>query len=397
MTAVCFVGGTHYSWPLDRTSEKKFRALQALGALFVIGFSQDLCPRWFIEHAHFYLLPRLPLPILRYAEMFMLGPLLVLWLIFRHGVQVLIAQSPYEGFTAAVAKRIAACVGRRVVLVIESHGDFEESLFFYRRILFQGLYRYLMRQTARFALLYADLLRAVSHPTRQQLQRWLPGKAIFQFPAWTDIEVFLRAGFHDNERSCQHILYAGVLIPIKGVHHLINGFAHIAQAFPQAQLVIVGREDNKRYAAELKEQLNRLALDEQVRFVGEVPQAELASWMYRACVVVLPSTSEGLARVVIEAMATGTLVIGSHVGGLPEVILDGTTGFLVPSGDEMTLTERLRWVLGHPKEAREMGPQARAFAERFFSTEAYTQGYRQILIGAQAVLTGESEHADTAL
>jgi hypothetical protein len=89
-----------YSRPLNRTREKKFRALQALGAPSAIEFLQDLRLPRFTEHAHFSLLPKLPLPVLRYAEMFMLGPFLVLWLICRHGVPVLVAQSPYVGFAA---------------------------------------------------------------------------------------------------------------------------------------------------------------------------------------------------------------------------------------------------------------------------------------------------------
>ena len=139
MTNICFIGGTRYSKPLNATAEKKFRALKSLGELFVIGFSQDLRLRRFTEHANFYLLPKIPIPVLRYAEMFILGPLLACWLIFRRRIQVLVAQSPYEGFAAALAKKIAGWLGRKVVLVVENHGDFEESLFLYRRIRLQRL------------------------------------------------------------------------------------------------------------------------------------------------------------------------------------------------------------------------------------------------------------------
>src|SRR5919109_2427470 len=138
---VCFLGAARYSRPLDETTEKKFRAISSLGEAFVVGFSLDLRPRRFTEHAHFYLLPQLPLPFLRYVEMFLLGPLVTCWLIFARGVQVLVAQSPYEGFAAAIAKRIAGWLGHRVRLVVENHGDFQESLFLYRRIVLQKIVR----------------------------------------------------------------------------------------------------------------------------------------------------------------------------------------------------------------------------------------------------------------
>jgi glycosyltransferase involved in cell wall biosynthesis len=394
---MCLLGGARYSQPLDRTGEKKFRALKSSGELFVIGFSKDLRPRRFTEHARFYLLPAFSLPIFRYIEMLTMGPLLACWLVFRHGVQVLVAQSPYEGFAAAWAKEIAGWLGRRVALVVENHGDFEQSVFMHRRILLPRLYRFVMRHMANFALNHADVGRAISSSTSRQLERWIRGKPIVQFPTWTDIDVFLRAGLSGWGHSIDDIIYAGVLIPRKGVHHLINAFAHVARDFPQSRLVFVGQEENAIYATQLKEQIKQLGLDRRVQFVGEVPQVKLAGWMQRARVFVLPSVSEGLGRVVVEAMATGTPVIGSDVGGIPDMVENGRTGFLVLPGDEVGLAERLRWVLDHPDETHEMGYLARAFAERFFSTEAYVRGYQQVFELARLSLIGQDEHASSPL
>ena len=381
----CFLGGARYSQPLDATSEKKWRLLSGLGEMFVIGFSQDLRPHRFTQHSHFYLLPKFPLPVLRYLAMFTVGSALALWLILRHGVRVLVAQSPYEGFAAAIAKVLARLVGLQVVLIVENHGDFEVSLFLQRRVRLPGLYRWLMRRTACFALRHADLLRAVSGSTRQQLEAWAPGKPLVQFPAWTDIEVFLEAGYRDSPRK-PIVLYAGVLIPGKGVHHLVRAFANVASEFPEVRLEIVGRDENPDYAKELRREVVRLGLDGRVFFVGEVSQVELAKRMRQACVFVLPSLSEGLGRVAVEAMATGTPVIGSCLGGIPEMVQDGLTGFLVPPGDEEALAERLRWVLEHPEEAEVMGYRAREFARSFFSSEAYLAGYKRLFEMAEEVL-----------
>src|SRR2546428_3519767 len=258
---VCFLGGARYSQPLDKTTEKKFSVLKLLGELFVIGFSQDLRPRRFIEHAHFYLLSKLPLPLLRHVEMFIVGPWVILWLIVRHGIQVLVAQSPYEGFAAAWAKRVAGWFGRKVVLVVESHGDFEKSLFLQRHVPLPRLYLFLMRRVAYFTLKQADLLRAISHVTKRQLEQYVAGKSIYQFPTWTDIEIFLQAGSHDGGyRSMQNILYAGVLTSLKGVHCLVKAFSCIASDFPQARLIIIGREEDKSYAADLKMQIGQTGL-----------------------------------------------------------------------------------------------------------------------------------------
>ncbi len=390
---IAFLGGARYGRPLDATNRKKFRALGSLGKLFVIGYSQDLRPRCFSEHARFYLLPQLPLAVLRHLEMLLYAPLLICWLTFRHRIQIVVAQSPYEGFAAAAAKKIARCFGYRLALVVESHGDFEASVL--ERQGERAIYCRLLTRAARFSLQQADLLRAVSTATQRQLEKWSPAKSIVRFPAWTDMEVFLSAGAEEKENFSQGILYAGVLTPLKGVHHLIAAFAALAAEFPEAKLTLVGRAQNEIYTAELKRQVVDAGLTDRVCFAAPLPQADLASWMKHAAVLVLPSSSEGLGRVVIEAMAAATPVIGSDVGGIPELVEDGATGFLVPPGDERGLAEKLRWILKNPDQARRMGRRARDFAQQFFSTEAYLDGYRRVFIGAQGFIHGE--HAPSSL
>jgi glycosyltransferase involved in cell wall biosynthesis len=379
----CFLGGARYSRPLDPTNQKKFRAMKSFGEIFVIGFSHGWRPSIFTEHARFYLLPALPLAVLRHLEMLIAGSLLALWLVLRHDVRIIVTQSPYEGLAAAAVKKIAGWLGRRIFLVVEVHGDFERSFFMERQVRFSKFYHFVMNHVARFSLGQANLLRAISSSTRKQLEQWAPGKRVVQFPAWTDIEVFLRAGMHNEEQHTGRVMYAGVLTPLKGVHRLISAFVPIAEEFADARLMIVGRDENKDYADALQKQVQQLQLDGRVEFKEAMPQSELAMWMGSAAVVVLPSSSEGLGRVIIEAMATGTPVIGSQVGGIPDLITDRISGFLVPPDDERGLTERIRWILENPVEARAMGREGRDFAAQFFSTEVYLSGYRQIFQVAQ--------------
>ena len=120
---------------------------------------------------------------------------------------------------------------------------------------------------------------------------------------------------------------------------------------------------------------NQPALENRITFLGHLPQSQLAHHMAEASVLVIPSLSEGLGRVVFEAMACRTPVIGSRVGGIPEMIQGGTTGFLVPPGDVSALTGKLKWILEHPQKARTMGDCARIYAENFFSEELYIRGY----------------------
>ncbi len=383
-----FLGSARYSNPLELTTEKKFRCLDVVGELFVIGFSNTQRPQRFTQYAHFYALPLLPFAPLRYLEFFLASCLLTLWLIFKHDCRVFITQSPYDGIPAAMAKIVAGWFGKRISLIVESHGDFENDLFGQRRIIFAGAARWIMRRVARFTLNRADALRAISQSTRAQLAAWRPDCPIVQFIAWTDIDAFFDAKNTTPKSSAPVLLYTGVLIPRKGVMHLVNAFAALADEFPHARLRLLGRADDPDYVRQLHQRIRELHCDARIEFVAEMPQQELAQQMAQAHVFILPSLSEGLGRVVVEAMAAGTPVIGSRVGGIPDMIREGKTGFLVPPGDEIALAEKIRWMLEHPQETEAIGQEAHRVSQTLFSSEIWLNGYRQVFETAQSRLIG---------
>jgi glycosyltransferase involved in cell wall biosynthesis len=375
---VCWISGTRHSEPLNETMDKKWRSLVGLGCdIFVISLASDWHPHYFTQSAHFYLLPELPISVLRYLEIAIISPLLALWLVLRQNVQVLVTQSPYEGAIGAMVKNAARLFGRRVVLIVENHGDFEVSVFTQRRIVFTSVYRWFMHHTARYALGHADVLRAVSNSTRQQLTSRAPGKPIEQFLTWTDSSVFADSVREKPLSETQNFVYAGVLIPRKGVHFLIEAFGQIALQFPNSHLYLVGKGENGEYTRQIIARIAALNLNERVTCIGTATQTELAHFMGRARALVLPSVSEGLPRVVVEAMLCGTPAIASRVDGIPEVIEDGMNGLLVPPGDIEALAAALVHVLCDP-EIEVMGIRARDFARSFFSQDHYVAGYRRL-------------------
>ena len=379
---VCWISGTRYACPLDATGARKWRALAALGAsMIVIGFASGVRPRVFTQDARFYTLPNLPLSFLRYLEMIILGAALALWTVWRGGAQVIVAQSPYQGAMGAFVKQAAQLASRRVILIVENHGDFEADVFQQRAVVLEGGQRRLMRRAAGYALRRADLLRAISSSTRRQIQALAPGLPLVEFMTWTDVSAFT-AGRAVPLAQTRDLVYAGVLIPRKGVHFLIDAFARLADDYPDARLWLVGKPENLDYAAGLRHQVERLGLSDRVAFVGAVSQRELAGYFGRCRAVVLPSTSEGLGRVLVEAMLCGTPAVGSRVGGIPDVVRDGETGWLAPPGDVPALAAALRRALDAP-DIEAMGERAQAFARQFFSEAAYVDGYRRLLALAQ--------------
>jgi glycosyltransferase involved in cell wall biosynthesis len=204
---------------------------------------------------------------------------------------------------------------------------------------------------------------------------------VVTFPAWTDIDVFVEAGRGRHRREAE-VLYAGVLVPGKGVLDLLEAFGRLAPMIPGSRLRLIGQERHARYADRLRAHVRAAGLEGRVAFVGQLPQADLARHMARAAVLVLPSHSEGLGRVVLEAMATGAPVVTTRAGALPEIVEDGVTGFLVPVGDVAALAERLAWVLRHPEAARDMGQRAAAFVRARVSVESYVAALAGLLATA---------------
>ena len=372
----CWISSARYRKPLDAASSRKWQLMTGLSdyEIRVIGFATSLHPRCFRQHVHFYLLPLPPTSLLRYLMIFSLGWLLLSWLVLRYDCAIIVAQSPFEGAIGAAAKIIVRLLGRRPKLIIENHNNFEEDVFLQRSIPLKGLYRAVMLAAARFAFGQADALRVISSSTAERARYYAPDLPQARFMTFSDTDVFRGTERRLPVNQAADIVYAGLLIPRKGVHHLLNAFAQLEH--PRARLYLVGGAENATYAEQLRRQAAELGIGDRVKFAGEVSPGELARCFAGARAMVLPSLSEGLGRVVVEAMLLGTPVIGSRVGGIPDMITDGENGYLVEAGNEAELTAALRRL--YDDDIAAMGERARAFAEEFYSPEKYVEGYRKL-------------------
>jgi D-inositol-3-phosphate glycosyltransferase len=147
------------------------------------------------------------------------------------------------------------------------------------------------------------------------------------------------------------LLYVGRIAPIKGLQTLLDGMARLRAAGGDAQLCIVGGDADEPlngHEGELRAQLARLALGDAVTFVGAQPQERLRTWYVAADATVLPSYYESFGMVALEAMACGSPVVASRVGGLQTTVRDRVTGVLVPDHDAGALAEGLARVLADP-------------------------------------------------
>lgn len=163
------------------------------------------------------------------------------------------------------------------------------------------------------------------------------------------------------------ILFVGRHVERKGIPVLIEAMAHLQH---DAELVICGHGDK---TPALKELASRSVAADRIQFPGRVDAAELSRLYARCTVFCLPSIvdsrgdTEGLGTVPLEAYAHGRPVVCSAVGGIPDVVDEGETGFLVPPGDPQALAGALDRLLGDPELAKRMGEAGRQLVFGRFS------------------------------
>jgi glycosyltransferase involved in cell wall biosynthesis len=158
------------------------------------------------------------------------------------------------------------------------------------------------------------------------------------------------------------ILFVGLLQERKGVQHLLNSAPQLLKAVPDANFIIVGDGELKR---DLKRLSERLEISDKVKFTGFLPDKELLEAYASADVFAFPSAFEGLPTVIIEAMASGKPVVATNVGGIPSLVKDGITGFLVNYGDVNQLANVMTTILKDESLAKRMGENGRKAAKDY--------------------------------
>jgi D-inositol-3-phosphate glycosyltransferase len=147
------------------------------------------------------------------------------------------------------------------------------------------------------------------------------------------------------------LLWVGRVAPIKGLDTLLDAVALLRGTGRAVRLLVVGGDADEpmsEHEVSLRDRIQRLDLADSVCFVGPQPQSVLPLYYAAADVTVLPSYYESFGMVALEAMACGSPVIASRVGGLVTTVRDGVTGFLIPEADVDALAERIGVLVADP-------------------------------------------------
>lgn len=224
----------------------------------------------------------------------------------------------------------------------------------------------------RFTLPRADGIKFINLPIARNYRETfgLNGRGPKQatFYSYISTQAFTRTG-----RCDPYILLVGHPFNIKGVDVLIKAFQRISPAFPELKLKIVGHCHDIRWYQELAEGNPNIVFHEGMPYEKVV--SEFENCLFYVCA----SRTEGIPRVIIEAMACGKAVIGARAGGIPEVIDEGVTGLFFESENDEDLADKMLTLLNDQELRRKFGEAGAVRAATFFSPENYVDIYRKFL------------------
>lgn len=197
------------------------------------------------------------------------------------------------------------------------------------------------------------------------------------------------------------LLYVGRIEPLKGLDALLKALAILRQEHVRVCLMVIGGEPASEGGGEsaemgrLKALCEQIGLTDLVVFLGKRGQDTLPYYYSAAVAVVVPSHYESFGMVALEAMACGTPVVASQVGGLAFLVQDGVTGFTVPVDEPQILAERLGWLLQDPALRQRLGQQAHFAAQQYAWEKIaaqilglYGQALTRSAVGAQKIQFG---------
>ena len=260
-------------------------------------------------------------------------------------------------------------------------------------------------ETERQIMSFADRLIA-ANPLEKAQMIWLYGAdpaKIEVIPCGVDVDLFHRIprdeakAYLDMPQHNRMVLFVGRIEPLKGIDVLMEAMALVLEDMDELRdeicLCIIGGDPDAdadsldQEMSRLQQMREQLGIADVVTFLGKKAQDALPYHYSAAEVCVVPSHYESFGMVALEAMACGTPVIASRVGGLTFTVRDGQTGFLVPSDDRSALADRLRLLLADEKLRWAMSRQAIQLSQRYSWSVVASQvvaAYRNLVAQARA-------------
>jgi glycosyltransferase involved in cell wall biosynthesis len=285
----------------------------------------------------------------------------------REKIDVVHVSDPLTtGIVGLIAKKITGAK-----LIIEVNGHLLTAAFLKEKGPKKIIRKFIYKRIIHLCFSSADLIKFLSNKMFEEFSREIRFNqnkciAFFDYVA-TDY-------FQKSTEDEKYIFFAGFPFYLKGVDILIRAFKQLADDFPEYRLLIMGFNN-----VDLDDYRKMAEPCSQIDFLSPCHYDGIRPYFQKCSFLVLPSRTEGMGRVIIEAMACGKAVVAADVGGIPEVVDNGITGFLFEPENVEELKQKMRILLGSPEIRRRMGMSGYENVEKKYSSRIYLEKFVEMV------------------
>ena len=372
MKNVLFIAPTTYQLPLTENLKKKFITLSEVCNVSVLAFANS---KTFLNetYGNFYLNKKIKNRLINYFRIIQISIFTTHKIIKKENIDIVCFQDPVSSFFSILFLKVRRA---EVKIVVETHGDFIETLSLEKNLVLPMLYKKLFYIMAKYSIGKSNIIRAVSSSTEQQVLDIDSSKSVVRFPAWIDFKDFQNIEPKPPSKDKFNILFIGSVTDRKKPHMIIEAIQRINDK--SYHLSIVGPAPNEKYFKELKDLIDKSDLQNQVSLIGPVDRESVKDYYSTSNLMILPSISEGLARVIFESQVAMCPVLVTDAPGMSDIVIDGQTGHVFESNNLDSLTLKIEYIKNNYDEASLVAKNAKGFILSNYSEDNFKFSFKKL-------------------
>ena len=372
MKNVLFIAPTTYQLPLTDNLKKKFITLSEVCNVSVLAFANS---KTFLNetYGNFYLNKKIKNRLINYFRIIQISIFTTHKIIKKENIDIVCFQDPVSSFFSILFLKVRRA---EVKIVVETHGDFIETLSLEKNLVLPRLYKKLFYIMAKYSIGKSNIIRAVSSSTEQQVLDIDSSKSVVRFPAWIDFKDFQNIEPKPLSKDKFNILFIGSVTDRKKPHMIIEAIQRINDK--SYHLSIVGPAPNEKYFKELKDLIDKLGLQNQVSLIGPVDRESVKDYYSTSNLMILPSISEGLARVIFESQVAMCPVLVTDAPGMSDIVIDGQTGYVFESNNLDSLSLKIEYINNNYDEASLVAKNAKGFILSNYSEDNFKFSFKKL-------------------
>ena len=372
MNKVLFISPTVYSNPITKDIQKKFQSLSKVCNPTVFAFSEEKFNS-VVEGVETIFNKKNKNRFFNYLKIIFLFFFEIPKIVKNQNIEIVCLQDPITGFFTIFSLKIRKLP---VKIVVETHGDFINTIGLEKNLLIPKFYTLIFSYLAKYSIKNADLIRSISDFTEKQALNFGYQGLFVRFPAWINIDNYLNADTKRLSTGTFKIIFVGSVTERKNPKIIIESLETIDE---DISLEIIGQTPNLKYLKELNKLIASSKHAKSITMTPFIKAEELILKYSSANLFILPSKSEGLGRVIIEAQSTACPVLVSSNTGMTDLIIENETGYIFENNNKNDLTKKIQYIIDNYESALQIGLNSKDFVKENQSVANFEFGYKKLI------------------